>query len=172
VPEAGGLRRNGTWAMLVLGFLAWLCFAGIAVTGGILRVTWMQPQMGEFAANLIETLALVVVLALLIRVAIPWLNPALERKSLVQLGLFWAGLTLAFEFLFGHFVDGASWDVLLSNYNVAAGRLWILVPITMGVGPAVVGHMMNRGTKPSLRVDTRRSGRRPMAGGRLGQKPL
>ena len=159
MPEVVGPRRNGTWAMLVLGFLTWLGFAGIAVAGGIFRVVWLQPQMGEFRANLIETVALVVVLALLIRLAVPWLNPSLDRRSLLRLGLFWTGLTLAFEFLFGHFVDGASWKVLLSNYNVAAGRLWILVPLTMGVGPALVGRLMSRRVQPILRM----SGDRPAA---------
>ena len=114
---------------------------------------------GEFRANLIETVALVVVLALLIRLAVPWLNPSLDRRSLLRLGLFWTGLTLAFEFLFGNFVDGASWKVLLSNYNVAAGRLWILVPLTMGVGPALVGWLMSRRVQPILTM----SGDRPAA---------
>jgi hypothetical protein len=131
---------------LVLGFLIWLAFAGIAVAAGIFRVVWLQPRLGDHTANLVETLGLVVLLALLIMQAIPWLIPALDRRSLVRLGLFWLFLTLAFEFLFGHFVDGASWKSLLANSEVTAGRLWILVPITMAVEPALIGMLRRVGS--------------------------
>ena len=127
--------------MLILGFFTWLCFAAIAVAAGIFRVAWLQPRLGEHTANIVETLGLVVLLALLIWLAVPWLNPALEHRSLIRLGLFWLALTLAFEFLFGHFVDGADWSALLANYDITAGRLWILVPLTMGLGPWVVRHL-------------------------------
>lgn len=145
--------------MLILGFFTWLGFAGLAVGAGIFRVLWLQPRLGEFAANLVETLGLVVILAVAIRVAVPWLDPALEKRSLIRLGLFWMLLTLAFEFLFGHFVDRASWSALLSNYNVAQGRLWILVPLTLLLEPVLIGSM--RGFQPgtSPRGRQRRTGR-------------
>ena len=34
----------------------------------------------------------------------------------------WLGLTLAFEFGFGRLVAKQSWEQLLADYNVAAGR--------------------------------------------------
>lgn len=39
---------------------------------------------------------------------------------------------------FGHWVDGKSWSELFDNYNVAAGRLWLLALIWIGAGPAVI----------------------------------
>ena len=119
------------------GFV-WLGFAMVAVAGGIFRVLWLAPRLGDDIANLIETLTLVAVLMGLIWIAVPWLCPSLERRQLRILGVFWLGLTVAFEFLFGHFVDGASWSALLANYDITAGRLWILVPLTMGLGPMSV----------------------------------
>ena len=57
------------------------------------------------------------------------------RDALVKLGLFWTILTMAFEFLFGHYVMGHSWDALWADYNVLQGRLWPLVLIVTLFGP-------------------------------------
>ena len=121
-----------------LAFFTWLGFAVIAVVGGVFRVLWLAPRLGEYPANLVETLSLVAILAGLVWIATPWLLPGLEARPVRALGAFWFGLTIAFEFLFGHFVDGASWSALLANYDITAGRFWILVPVTMGIGPSLV----------------------------------
>ena len=46
-------------------------------------------------------------------------------------------LTLAFESLLGRFVSGLSWREMLAEYNLAAGRLWVLVPISVAAAPYV-----------------------------------
>jgi hypothetical protein len=133
-----------------LGFLTWFGFAMVAVTGGIIRVTLLEPRLGEHLANVIETLGLTILLAGAVWVAVPWLAPDLRERDLRRLGIFWLGLTLAFEFLFGHFVDGADWSALLSNYDVTAGRLWILVPLTMWLGPMMVGKLRGAGSRQAF----------------------
>lgn len=45
--------------------------------------------------------------------------------------------TIAFEFLFGHYVDGASWQELLADYNLFAGRLWPIVLASIAAAPFV-----------------------------------
>ena len=137
-PESTSQREPFTWA---LAFLTWLGFATVAVAGGIFRVMLLEPGLGEHLANIIETLGLTLILAGAVWVATPWLIPGLGQRDLKRLGLFWVALTLAFEFLFGHFVDGADWGALLSNYDITAGRLWILVPLTMGIGPMLTGNL-------------------------------
>jgi hypothetical protein len=47
-------------------------------------------------------------------------------------------LTLAFEFLAGHYLFGDPWERLLAEYNVARGRFWVLVPITTLLAPIVI----------------------------------
>jgi branched-subunit amino acid ABC-type transport system permease component len=141
-------RTSGGPYFWALAVLPWMGFAMIAVAGGVLRVVLLEPRFGEPAANLIETVGLVLILAGLIRLSVPWLVPRLGRSELRLLGLWWVGLTVIFEFLFGHFVDGASWRALLSNYDISRGRLWILVPLTMGFGPSVVGWWKHRGAAP------------------------
>lgn len=44
-----------------------------------------------------------------------------------MVGTVWVALTVAFEFLAGHYVFGNSWERLLADYNMVRGRLWILV---------------------------------------------
>jgi hypothetical protein len=127
-----------------LAFLVWLGVAVVAVAGGILRVLFLESRLGAYAANVVETLGLVVLLAGMIWLAVPWLVPALGKQDLKRLGLYWFVVTVAFEFCFGHYVDGASWSALLSNYDITAGRLWILVLVTMGFGPVLVGWLKRR----------------------------
>jgi hypothetical protein len=47
----------------------------------------------------------------------------------------WLGLTLAFEFLAGHYLFRQSWDRLLADYNVARGRIWPLVLVVTAAAP-------------------------------------
>ena len=47
-------------------------------------------------------------------------------------------LTLAFEFLAGHYLFGNSWERLLADYDVARGRIWPLVLIVTFVTPLLL----------------------------------
>ena len=38
-----------------------------------------------------------------------------------MVGIAWVALTVAFEFLAGHYVFGNSWEKLLADYNVLRG---------------------------------------------------
>jgi hypothetical protein len=49
----------------------------------------------------------------------------------------WLALTVAFEFLFGRFARGISWNELLSDYNILAGRLWVLVLVWVTLAPYI-----------------------------------
>ena len=42
---------------------------------------------------------------------------------------------MAFEFSFGHFVAGHSWSRLFQDYNLFAGRLWVLVLLWLTLAP-------------------------------------
>lgn len=58
-----------------------------------------------------------------------WLG-ASRPSQLLAVGFLWLCLTLAFEFLFGHFAVGASWERLAADYNLLEGGL---LPIGMAV---------------------------------------
>ena len=51
------------------------------------------------------------------------------------IGLLWVALTLAFEFLFGHYVAGKSWSEVCQVFNVARGNLFLVALIVAGLAP-------------------------------------
>lgn len=72
------------------------------------------------------------------------------RADLLRIGLLWLVLTVAFEFGFFHSVVGKPRDVLLADYNLLRGRLWVLVLATVLLGPILVGTILGRGAGPVL----------------------
>jgi hypothetical protein len=44
-------------------------------------------------------------------------------------------MTVAFEFLAGHYVFGSEWTALFADYNLFAGRVWLLVLVTSALAP-------------------------------------
>lgn len=123
------------WAVL-----AWLGFAVLAVACGALRVKLVQPLVGEGVAHVLGTLAVCALFLWLIVRFTAWLDVR-DTARLLALGAVWTVLTIAFEFGFGHWVAGHSWERLLADYNVAAGRIWVLVLLTMLLGPLVSGRL-------------------------------
>jgi hypothetical protein len=65
---------------------------------------------------------------------IGWIDPG-DVRCAVLIGVTWLGLTLAFEFLAGHYVFGTSREKILTDYNILRGRVWLLVPLTCFLAP-------------------------------------
>ncbi len=59
----------------------------------------------------------------------------ISYSEALAVGLLWLILTIVFEFGFGHFIDKASWESLLSDYNIFTGHLWGLFLITILITP-------------------------------------
>jgi hypothetical protein len=58
--------------------------------------------------------------------------------------LTWLVLTVIFEFLFGHFVMGHPWSSLFHDYNLLAGRVWVLVLIWIAAAPSIFYRIQRR----------------------------
>jgi hypothetical protein len=114
--------------------LAWFPMVVIAIANGALRVAWYGKQMGELQAHQLSTLSGVVLLGIYIGVVIRIWRPETPGHAL-RVGLLWLGLTGAFEFLFGHYIVGHPWSKLFHDYNIFAGRVWIVVLIWVTVAP-------------------------------------
>jgi hypothetical protein len=67
---------------------------------------------------------------------IGWIRTVSARDAWT-VGSVWLSLTLAFEFLAGHYVFGHPWRRLLADYDVSRGRIWVLVLVTTVVAPVV-----------------------------------
>lgn len=125
--------------MILRAAAVWLLLLVIAVAAATLRVGVLEPRVGELRAHQLGTLLVVALFAVAIRLTVPWVEPGLDRGRLIALGAGWAAATVIFEFSFGRWVAGHSWSRLLADYDLLAGRLWVLVLLTLLVGPALVG---------------------------------
>jgi hypothetical protein len=129
----------------------WSAIVPIAILNGAVRDLLIVPRVGAATAHVISTIALCVVILALTWMTIWWIRPV-DDAAAARIGAGWLGLTLAFEFLAGHFVFGTPWSRLLADYNVAQGRVWILVPITTAIAPwlaARLRHVPGSGRHPA-----------------------
>ena len=114
--------------------LAWIPMTFIAIVNGILREYTYGGHLSDLTAHQVST----VILLILFGVYIWGLSRVWRFRSgfqAVSVGLVWLVLTVTFEFSFGRFVAGHPWNVLLNDYNIFSGRLWLLVPAWIAAGP-------------------------------------
>lgn len=128
---ASASRR--AWHAWLLG---WTGMLALALLNGTLRATIVQPLLGETIARAAATVLLLLALA----GYVTWMQrrwPIPTARQAWAVGTAWVALTLAFEFGFGRFVEGLAWTTMLADYDVTAGRIWVLVPIGIAVAPAL-----------------------------------
>jgi len=126
------MTRSIGWKHLAL----WMAMLLTSIANGAVRDLLYAAWMSERDAHQLSTAIGIVVLGAMIRAFLRRFPPASLTHALL-IGLFWAALTVAFEFLFFHFVIGHSWAALLANYDLAAGRVWVLVVLWIGIAPCV-----------------------------------
>lgn len=113
--------------------LLWFPMLVIAIINGVIREFVFKKFLGDLAAHQLSTLSLILFFAIYIRFVIMRFPPPSASMALL-IGLVWVLMTLCFEFGFGRF-RGNSWDTLLQDYNLARGRLWVLIPLWVLVAP-------------------------------------
>ncbi|SHG25178.1 hypothetical protein SAMN02745206_03551 [Desulfacinum infernum DSM 9756] len=127
------------WEYLIV----WLLLAAAAVGNGLLRECTYGRRLGELRSHQISSVLAVVFFGLIIAAA-GHLRPLASLSQAVRVGIVWVGMTVAFEFGFGHYVAGHSWRSLWADYHIFRGRLWLLVLLWIGAAPALV-FWWNRG---------------------------
>ncbi|MGD8869020.1 MAG: hypothetical protein PVI01_15430 [Gemmatimonadales bacterium] len=135
-------------AMLGRTLLVWLLLLVVAVIAAAFRTKLLEPRLGEPKAHVLGTIAVVAVFALLIWLLIGWITPTLGAANLLVVGGIWLVLTVLFEFAFGRYVMGHPWSRLLADYNILAGRLWVLVLLTILFWPLLAGILKGRSLSP------------------------
>ena len=122
--------------MLLRGLMVWFGLVVLAVANGTLRTLELNPRLGERAGHVASTLLLCLLLLAAALLAIGWIGPR-SRADVLLIGGFWLALTIAFEFLAGHFLFRNPWSKLLADYNLLHGRIWVLVLITTFLAPGL-----------------------------------
>jgi len=92
------------------------------IVHGIARSLLLVPHVGEFRSNQIGVLTGSLIILAIALASVRWIG-ASRSSQLLGIGVLWGVLTLAFEIGFGRFVVGASWERLVSDYNVMEGDL-------------------------------------------------
>ena len=115
--------------------IIWFLLAFLAIVNGAVREMFLRPAVGEQAGHVISTLIFCGVIILVAIVSLGWIGPGSKRAAWA-IGVVWVLLALAFEFLAGHFLFGNSWEMLLADYDISQGRVWLLVPVTTLLAPA------------------------------------
>jgi hypothetical protein len=129
--------------MLKRAVAVWIVLVFLAVAVALVRNLLVAPLLGLHWAHVIGTLIFCAVIFLVTRATISWIGPS-KTKDALLIGSFWLVLTVAFEFLAGHYLFGNPWRVLLADYNFLRGRIWILVLITTFAAPLIAGRRVAR----------------------------
>ena len=116
--------------------IIWLCFIPVAILNGGLREYVLTKAIGEKWALPISGITLSVCIFLTTWLLLPLVTKAITSKDCWLVGICWAALTIAFEFIAG-LADGNTMTELLAAYNPFTGNLWLLVLATTLLSPIV-----------------------------------
>lgn len=127
-------------SLLAKSLVMWLALLLAMMGNGFFRALVLQPRLGEDVARQVASL---LGMCIILAVTAPFVrrlgNPS--SAELLGVGTFWLVLTIAFEFLLGHYVSGATWETQLADYNLLRGRLWPLVLLTTLLAPWLWGRL-------------------------------
>jgi hypothetical protein len=116
--------------------LLWIPMILVAIANAALREGVLKTFADELLAHQLSTATGIVFFGVYLWIVFRvW--PVESPLEAVQVGTCWLLMTVAFEFLFARFVVGHSWEVLLADYNLLAGRVWIFVPVWLAIAPYV-----------------------------------
>jgi len=117
-------RALAVWAIILL----------LAMVNGAAREAWLIPRFGGVVGRALSTVALCGFVSLTTWLTIGWIHPSTGGNAL-KIGVLWLVLTLAFEFLVGHYGFGKPWAALLEDYDLTRGRIWVAVLLAVLLAP-------------------------------------
>ena len=123
--------------MIARSLLVWCGLLALAVANGAFREAVLTPRFGAGVAHRISSVMLATLIVVMGWFAMPWIGPQ-SLQDAWAIGATWVTLTVGFEFIGGHFLFGKPWKLLAADYNILAGRVWIMVLIATFLAPVLV----------------------------------
>ncbi len=123
--------------MLGRAAVIWMGIVPVAIVNGALRDVVITLYLGDPTARAISCVTLAAAILVVAWMSMAWIGPRTARAAWM-VGVIWLTLTLAFEFLAGHYVFGTPWAALRADFNIFDGRLWVLVLAAALAGPRIV----------------------------------
>ena len=105
----------------------------IAFLNATLRQLVFVSYFGELDAHQLSTITLIILCSIYVVFIFPYLGIEDGKHALLS-GFTWAVLTVLFEFSLG-LATNRSWSDLLQDYNIAAGRIWLLFLVWLSLLP-------------------------------------
>jgi hypothetical protein len=151
--------RTGSLELAASGTreLEWRVWA--AAWGGVVVAAFVNGALHRVYSTALPELTATqlseVVLPLLVA---PWAlrveghHPLPNALSAAAVGAGWAVATVTFEFLFGHYFNGDTWESLRGAYNLGDGRLWSLDVAGIAAAPAMARAWRQRHTGEKVRT--------------------
>ncbi len=137
-------RINEGAEILIRYLLAWAAMLVIAIANGALRQKILAKFMSELRAHQLSTLIGSVVIGLFIWLVIRIWPPSSGRQAL-RIGFCWLALTIAFEFFMGLVLAHRPFALVPQDYNILAGRVWVLFLIWLTLAPWIFFHLRTHG---------------------------
>ena len=129
--------------MLLKYFFAWFPMVVIAILNGLLRQFVIMNYVDELTVHQISCFTGILFFAVYIYfITRAWKIESCKHSWLI--GLMWVGMTIIFEFGFGHYVMGHPWEKLFHDYNILAGRLWVILLIWTLIAPNIFYKIQKR----------------------------
>ncbi len=122
---------------LAIYTLWWTGLMVIGILNGVLRVMTYQKHMPEIRAHQFSSFTGIIFFGVAVYI-LDRIWPVESGRQAIMIGLVWFGLTILFEFGFGHFIMKHPWKKLLHDYRVDKGRLWLLVVLWILFAPLFV----------------------------------
>lgn len=129
--------------MLRRALLIWTGLAAFVTLVGFLRPLAFEPGLGMVGAQFLTA-----ALSILAIAGAAWRfgrgRPAPEPADYLRAGLLWAGLTLLLETVGALLIARIPISLMISNYDLPAGRLWVVVLAALFFVPVLVGRAASR----------------------------
>lgn len=118
----------------------WFVMALFAILNGILRENFLTLSLGETIAQPLSGIILSILIFVLTYLFFP-IFANQKRLTYLTIGIQWISMTLAFEFLFGHYVLGKTWLEILEVFNIFTGNLFTLALLVTLFAPLLVSQI-------------------------------
>ena len=114
--------------------LIWPVMLVIAIGNGALREKTFGKVLPELRAHQISTLVGSIAMGLVIWFVVATWPPSSGGEA-IRVGFVWLALTIAFEFFMGLVLQKRALARVLADYNLRAGRVWVLFLLWLAVAP-------------------------------------
>lgn len=125
--------------LFISSILVWLLLVAAATINGFFREFYLKAIFNDTISYFFSAWLLIIIIFIFTYLFLRRYKNQYLKKHLIFIGIIWFSFTVFFEFVFGRFAAGYSWEELLTDYNLLNGRIWILVLLSCLTFPYLVG---------------------------------